>query len=242
MGSGHQEALKAQSVAAITFAIINSKGRVIQGNTSNQEYRDKIVVTKEVFEAVDEVCQMQSHLNYEDWEIIYQGVVVKNDGRLVENMYSATHTNGNYFTEKTETAGSVTSGYDFKGCNYRKALYWSEVSNKFDTNIGHGVDMPQKGARYLATEGYNYEAILKHFYGPIAPYLYYCKIFNLVGKGYSKVYDVYWKDNYNPSNPERTLEPGHSTPKVFGDFKVNLGFSEWGTLASSNKVTVNGKN
>jgi stage II sporulation protein D len=132
------EALKAQAIAARSYALANlgkqSKyGYDLKDNTEDQEYKGAGVETDRTNRAVDET----------------KGLVLTYDMKIISAYYSA-------------SAGGMTNTDVWGGyAPYLHSVY------SFDDNVGkkgHGVGMSQHGANNLAKQGYNAYQILQYFY------------------------------------------------------------------------------
>ena len=135
------EALKAQAIAARSFALANlgkqSKyGYDLKDNTEDQAYGGASVETKITNKAVDET----------------KGLVLTYDMKIISAYYSA-------------SAGGMTNTNAWGST----VPYLHSVPS-FDDNVrknGHGVGMSQHGANNLAKQGYNAYQILQYFYSNI---------------------------------------------------------------------------
>lgn len=132
------EALKAQAIAARSYALANlgkqaRYGYDLKDNTEDQAYGGASSETKITNKAVDET----------------HGLVLTYDMKVISAYYSA-------------SAGGMTSTNAWGGY----APYLRSVPS-FDDNVaknGHGVGMSQHGANNLAKKGYNAYQILQYFY------------------------------------------------------------------------------
>lgn len=132
------EALKAQAIAARSYALANlgkqaKYGYDLKDNTEDQAYGGASSETKITNKAVDET----------------HGLVLTYDMKVISAYYSA-------------SAGGMTSKNAWGGY----APYLRSVPS-FDDNVaknGHGVGMSQHGANNLAKKGYNAYQILQYFY------------------------------------------------------------------------------
>jgi len=135
------EALKAQAIAARSFALANlgkqaKFGYDLKDNTEDQAYGGASAETNITNKAVDET----------------HGLVLTYDMKIISAYYSA-------------SAGGMTSNSVWGGY----APYLHSVPS-FDDNVakkGHGVGMSQHGANNLAKQGYNAYQILQYFYSDI---------------------------------------------------------------------------
>lgn len=136
--SWEYEALKAQAIAARSFALANlgkqaKNGYDLKDNTEDQAYGGASAETNKTNKAVDET----------------HGLVLTYDMKIISAYYSA-------------SAGGMTSASVWGGY----APYLHSVPS-FDENVkknGHGVGMSQHGANNLAKQGYNAYQILEYFY------------------------------------------------------------------------------
>jgi stage II sporulation protein D len=132
------EALKAQAIAARSFALANlgkqaKFGYDLKDNTEDQAYGGASSETNVTNRAVEET----------------HGLVLTYDMKIISAYYSA-------------SAGGMTSTSVWGGY----APYLHSVPS-FDDNVGkkgHGVGMSQHGANNLAKQGYNAYQILQYFY------------------------------------------------------------------------------
>ena len=139
--SWEYEALKAQAIAARSFALANlgkqaKNGYDLKDNTEDQAYGGASAETNKTNKAVDET----------------HGLVLTYDMKIISAYYSA-------------SAGGMTSASVWGGY----APYLHSVPS-FDENVkknGHGVGMSQHGANNLAQQGYNAYQILEYFYQDI---------------------------------------------------------------------------
>ena len=138
--SWSHEAHKAQAIAARSYAYANLGKRAKFGYDLNdtpedQAYGGATSETVQTNNAVDETGR----------------IVLIYDKKIIPAYHSAS-TGG-----KTNTAGQV----------WTRDLPYIKSVNSYDDGIkkkGHGVGMSQYGANNLAKKGYDYYAILKHFY------------------------------------------------------------------------------
>ena len=136
--SWHYEALKAQAIAARSFALANlgkqaKHGYDLKDNTEDQAYGGASAETNITNKAVDET----------------HGLVLTYDMKIISAYYFA-------------SAGGMTSTSVWGGY----APYLRSVPS-FDDDMGkngHGVGMSQHGANNLAKQGYNAYQILQYFY------------------------------------------------------------------------------
>ena len=132
------EALKAQAIAARSFALANlgkqsRNGYDLKDNTEDQAYGGASAETNITNKAVDET----------------HGLVLTYDMKIISAYYFA-------------SAGGMTNTSIWGGdVPYLRAV------PSFDDNVkknGHGVGMSQHGANNLAKQGYNAYQILQYFY------------------------------------------------------------------------------
>ena len=132
------EALKAQAIAARSYALANlgkqaKYGYDLKDNTEDQAYNGAGAETDKTNRAVEET----------------EGLVLTYDMKIISAYYSA-------------SAGGMTNTNAW-GSN---VPYLHSVFS-FDDNVaknGHGVGMSQHGANNLAKQGYNAYQILQYFY------------------------------------------------------------------------------
>ena len=137
--SWEYEALKAQAIAARSFALANlgkqaKYGYDLKDNTEDQAYGGASNETDKTNRAVDET----------------EGLVLTYDMKIISAYYSA-------------SAGGYTNTNAWGGAN----LPYLHSVFSFDDNVaknGHGVGMSQHGANNLAKQGYNAYQILQYFY------------------------------------------------------------------------------
>ena len=137
------EALKAQSIAARSYAVANlgkngSKGYDLKDNTYDQAYGGASAETKNTNRAVSDT----------------KGIVATYDKKVISAYYFA-------------SAGGQTKE---SGDVWTKNLPYIRSVNSFDGNIkknGHGIGMSQHGANNMAKQGYNAYQILTYFYNNI---------------------------------------------------------------------------
>lgn len=135
------EALKAQAIAARSFALANlgkqaKLGYDLKDNTEDQAYGGASAETNITNKAVEET----------------HGLVLTYDMKIISAYYSA-------------SAGGMTSNSVWGGY----APYLHSVPS-FDDGVaknGHGVGMSQHGANNLAKQGYNAYQILQYFYSNV---------------------------------------------------------------------------
>lgn len=138
--SWHEEALKAQAIAARSYAVANlgkhaSKGYDLKDNTEDQAYGGASSETEKTNKIVAQTY----------------GIVVTQNKQVIPAFYCASAGG------KTVNTGNVWS----------KDLPYLHSVPSFDGNIekmGHGIGMSQYGANNLAKDGYNAYQILKYYY------------------------------------------------------------------------------
>lgn len=138
--SWEYEALKAQAIAARSFALANlgkqaKYGYDLKDNTEDQAYGGASAETNITNKAVDET----------------HGLVLTYDMKIISAYYTASAGG------MTLNSSSVWGGY---------TPYLHSVPS-FDDEVGkkgHGVGMSQHGANNLAKQGYNAYQILQYFY------------------------------------------------------------------------------
>ena len=138
--SWEYEALKAQAIAARSFALANlgkqaKHGYDLKDNTEDQAYGGASAETNITNKAVDET----------------HGLVLTYDMKIISAYYTASAGG------MTLNSSSVWGGY---------TPYLHSVPS-FDDEVGkkgHGVGMSQHGANNLAKQGYNAYQILQYFY------------------------------------------------------------------------------
>lgn len=141
--SWNAEALKAQAIAARSYAVANigknaSKGFDIKDNTEDQAYGGASSETNRTNEIVAETY----------------GIVVTQNKQVITAYYCA-------------SAGGTTVN---SGDVWYKDLPYLHSVPSFDSNLkknGHGIGMSQNGANNLAKQGYNAYQILSYYYNNI---------------------------------------------------------------------------
>lgn len=139
----NQEALKAQAIAARSYAVANlgkraSKGFDLKDNTEDQAYGGATSETSHTNKAVQET----------------NGIVVTYNRQVIPAYYCA-------------SAGGQTNN---SGQLWNKNLPFLRSVPSYDDGIkkmGHGIGMSQYGANNLAQQGYNAYQILTYFYNNI---------------------------------------------------------------------------
>lgn len=137
--SWEYEALKAQAIAARSFALANlgkqaKYGYDLKDNTEDQAYGGASCETDRTNRAVNET----------------EGLVLTYDMKIISAYYSASA--GGY---------TNTNAWGINNLPYLHSVF------SFDDNVaknGHGVGMSQHGANNLAKQGYNAYQILQYFY------------------------------------------------------------------------------
>ena len=138
-----EEALKAQAIAARSYAVANlgkngSRGFDIKDNTEDQAYGGASCETERTNRIVAETY----------------GIVVTQNKQVIPAFYCASAGG------KTVNSGDVW---------YKDMPYLKSVPS-YDNNIkkmGHGIGMSQHGANNLAKQGYNAYQILAYYYNNI---------------------------------------------------------------------------
>lgn len=136
--SWEYEALKAQTIAARSYALANlgkqaKYGYDLKDNTEDQAYGGASVETDKTNRAVEET----------------DGLVLTYDMKIISAYYCA-------------SAGGMTNTNA-----WGNSLPYLHSVFSFDENVkknGHGVGMSQHGANNLAKQGYNAYQILQYFY------------------------------------------------------------------------------
>ena len=137
------EALKAQAIAARTFALSRIRSGAKMDDTANcQAFRSERMASPNSRKAIEETA----------------GVVLMNNGQLVRAFYSSS--NGGI----TKRSGDVWSTHF--PYYVSKADEWDEAARKANPSIraSHGVGMSQVGAVYAARQGYSHTEILAFYY------------------------------------------------------------------------------
>ena len=134
--SWEYEALKAQAIAARSFALANlgkqaKWGYDLKDNTEDQAYGGASCETDKTNRAVNET----------------EGLVLTYDMKIISAYYSA-------------SAGGYTNTNAWGGINLPSVFSFDDNVAK----NGHGVGMSQHGANNLAKQGYNAYQILQYFY------------------------------------------------------------------------------
>ena len=137
------EALKAQSIAARSYAVANlgknsSKGYDLKDNTYDQAYGGASAEKQSTNRAVAET----------------KGIVATYNKHVISAYYCA-------------SAGGQTKQ---SGDVWAKNLPYLRVVESFDKDVrknGHGIGMSQHGANNMAKQGYNAYQILTYFYNNI---------------------------------------------------------------------------
>ena len=136
--SWEYEALKAQAIAARSFALANlgkqaRYGYDLKDNTEDQAYGGASAETNRTNKVIDETA----------------GLVLTHDMKIISAYYSA-------------SAGGMTST-----SAWGSTIPYVRSVPSFDDDVkknGHGVGMSQHGANNLAKQGYNAYQILQYFY------------------------------------------------------------------------------
>lgn len=150
--SFHIDALKAQSVAARTYAVAKiSSGHnpdahplaPVCDSTHCQVYSPGITVSQKTKEAVKETA---SELLYYNGKLVTNALYHASSGGSTENSEDV-------FVSAVPYLRSVDSSYE----------------DDYPRN-GHGVGMSQQGANGMARAGYDYKKILSHYYSGTVVY------------------------------------------------------------------------
>ncbi|MBR1425535.1 SpoIID/LytB domain-containing protein [bacterium] len=136
--SWEYEALKAQAIAARSYALANlgkqaKYGYDLKDNTEDQAYGGASAETSKTNKVIDET----------------EGLVLTYDMKIISAYYSA-------------SAGGMTNT-----AAWGSSLPYLHSVPSFDDEVGkkgHGVGMSQNGANNLAKQGYNAYQILQYFY------------------------------------------------------------------------------
>ena len=141
--SSPMEALKAQAIAARTFALSRIRSGAKMDDTANcQAFRSERMVSPNSRKAIEET----------------DGVVLMYNGQLVRAFFSSS--NGGV----TKRSGDVWSTH--LPYYVSKADEWDEAARKANPSIraSHGVGMSQVGAVFAARQGYSHTEILAFYY------------------------------------------------------------------------------
>lgn len=141
--SSPMEALKAQAIAARTFALSRIRSGAKMDDTANcQAFRSERMESPNSRKAIEET----------------DGVVLMYNGQLVRAFFSSS--NGGV----TKRSGDVWSTHF--PYYVSKADEWDEAARKANPSIraSHGVGMSQVGAVYAARQGYSHTEILAFYY------------------------------------------------------------------------------
>ncbi len=141
--SSPMEALKAQAIAARTFALSRIRSGAKMDDTANcQAFRSERMESPNSRKAIEET----------------DGVVLMYNGQLVRAFYSSS--NGGV----TKRSGDVWSTHF--PYYVSKADEWDEAARKANPSIraSHGVGMSQVGAVFAARQGYSHTEILAFYY------------------------------------------------------------------------------
>lgn len=144
--SFHIEALKAQAVAARTYAVAKMQSyqnpeihplAPVCDSTHCQIYSPDVSVSQKIKNAVQET---ESELLYYDGELVTNALYHAASGGKTENSEDV-------FVSAVPYLKSVNSPYE-----------------NTSARNGHGVGMSQQGANGMAKAGYDYKKILSHYY------------------------------------------------------------------------------
>jgi hypothetical protein len=200
------EALKAQAVAARNFAVSNMGRHAAEGyDLCDKTHCQVWMPPEDDGDGYETVYPPTTNQAVTDTE----GTGATFDGTLINTTYfSSTH---NHYTKNSEDKWNYSS-------YLRKTL-----SPESSGNGGHGIGMAQVGAKSLAESGTGYEDILKHYYGPVPPYL---KKISVTQDGTTK-YEAYWTDNNDYPNPTRKLTVSKNERlKTDADATIEMQFNE----------------
>lgn len=138
--SWEYEALKAQAVAARSYALANIGKRASQGYDLNDTPQDQAY-------GGASAERIKTNRAVKDTE----SVVIIYDLKIIPAYYSAS------------AGGQTKKASDV----WTRDLPYIKSVPSFDDNVkknGHGIGMSQHGANNLAKQGYSYPSILRHFY------------------------------------------------------------------------------
>lgn len=221
--SFNSNALKAQAVIARSYAIRNKEIHAIAKNIliydpdgiNYQIYYDpggyNLCNTTHCQVWEDAINEYPDSTNNAVNET--ENKVLKYNSELINATYFSS--SRNHYTKNSEDVWP----------NYYS--YSRETITPEDTSIGiggHGVGMSQYGAEFLANQGFGYEDILKHYYGPVPPYV---KRIIVTQDNRIKKYDAEWKNDDYHTNPTRTPEFHTNVPfNTDSDATIEVYFSE----------------
>jgi len=143
--SGGMEALKAQAIAARTYAIVRT-------NNCQKEIKNS---------QADQVFNRNFTNNAREAVKATEGLVLTYDGKLFLSQYDAFYTGGDYSCNDTEC--SVTYK---KEPGYEVHKVSVPISRRSQLIGGHGYGMSQVASYVMAENGSDFEEILKYFYSP----------------------------------------------------------------------------
>ena len=139
----NMEALKAQAIAARTYAIVRTNNCSVSITSSSYDQNFTSNINSRALEAT----------------VSTSGMVLTKNGKMFLSEYDSFYKGGNFSCDGSKCSVTykklpsnqenlVTVSYD----------YYSYIAG------GHGRGMSQVASYYLAEQGYNYEEILKNFY------------------------------------------------------------------------------
>ncbi len=140
----HSEAVKAQTVAARTFAL-KSMERARRRNRAADIFSS--------FARSQQFDRSRIHPASDEAILATKGIVICHDGAVIDALFSAT------------CGGHTFNNEDVSGFSRTPIPYLRGVSciNSGPKN-GHGVGMCQHGARAYAEQGWSFQQILAHYY------------------------------------------------------------------------------
>lgn len=215
----------AQAVVARSYAIKNIKTR---------EWAHIDAITREQVD-IDicgtihhQVCStIEPEQVFKDAANDTAGQVIKYDGSIIDATFFS-HAGDDQPVHYTRNSEDWTGFYH---AYLRKTITPEEdIENppdKPDFDGGHSVGMSQYGAKILDEQGLSYENILKHYYGPVPPYVRKVK----VSQKDLEYYDVSWIDddiiNDDYLHPTRHFAIETNKPlDVEADAIIEIYFSE----------------
>ncbi|MEW6104126.1 MAG: SpoIID/LytB domain-containing protein, partial [bacterium] len=205
------EALKAQAVAARTYAkchmgkhkgkgydVCNTVHCQVWAPAPSGGYDQKII------DAVNDTA----------------GLGVTYDGSIIDSTFfsSTKYFAGHmWYTKNSE----IAPGF---GGNYAHHLRKTISPEGAVGAGGHGAGLSQYGAKVLAGSGTSYQDILKHYYGPLPPYVK--KV--TATQGNKTKYNSYWEDKNNDPYKEIPKRGSITSSSPFGTstIKITIEYSE----------------
>ena len=140
----HSEALKAQAIAARTYAL-----KSIQ----RARYGDRPIDISSSYKTGQEYNPQRIHPAADAAILATKGIVLRYRGSIIEALYSA------------NCGGYTKNNEDVFGTNRQPIAYLRRVRCPVrGQKYGHGVGLCQYGAKQLAEEGQNFRQILAHYY------------------------------------------------------------------------------